>query len=133
MQLILKLSESFAVDLSDLQGAEKPAPWRSSARSSPIPCSPRTAGDQELTEIADAAPNAAAGIAKLYRAYKEQLGRLSDLSEILAREGHQTRLSGTRLPIDEVHEVFETRPNHFFPPSRRRRRPSTPSSAPATT
>ena len=50
---------------------------------------------------------------KLFRAYREQAERLSDLSELLAREGRATALSGARLPIDEVHEVFERRPNHF--------------------
>ncbi len=70
-------------------------------------------GDQELVELAEGAPNAAAGIVKLFRAYREQATRLSDLSEILAKEGHETAASGTRLPIDEVHEVFERRPNHF--------------------
>ena len=31
----------------------------------------------------------------------------------MAREGKTTAVSGARLPIDEVHEVFERRPNHF--------------------
>src|SRR6185312_8330786 len=70
-------------------------------------------GDQELVEIAEAAPNAAAGVVKLYRAYREQAARLSDLSDLLAREGRATALSATRLPIDEVRAVFEGRPNHF--------------------
>lgn len=116
VQLILKLSDIFAVDLSDLQGAEKPGTMTQLREVFADPLlAGELPGEQELVEIADAAPNAAAGIAKLYRAYKEQLGRLSDLSDILAREGRQTRMSGTRLPIDEVHEVFETRPNHFAP------------------
>ena len=42
-------------------------------------------GDQELIEISDAAPNAATGVIKLYRAYREQAERLSDLSELLAQ------------------------------------------------
>ena len=70
-------------------------------------------GDQELIEIAEAAPNAAAAVIKLFRAYREQADRLSDLSELLAREGRATALSGARLPIDEVREIFERRPNHF--------------------
>ena len=70
-------------------------------------------GDQELIEIAEAAPNAAAAVIKLFRAYREQAERLSDLTELLAREGSATALSGARLPIDEVREVFERRPNHF--------------------
>ena len=89
-------------------------------------------GDQELVEIAEAAPNAAAAVIKLFRAYREQAERLSDLSELLAREGRATALSAARLPIDEVREIFERRPNHF-PTSRRRRRPSSPYSNPATT
>ena len=88
-------------------------------------------GDQELIEIAEAAPNASAAVIKLFRAYREQAERLSDLTELLAREGRATALSGARLPIDEVHEIFERRPNHF-PASRRRRRPSPRCSTPAT-
>ena len=70
-------------------------------------------GDQELIEIAEAAPNAAAGDDQAFRAYREQAERLSDLNELLAREGRATALSGARLPIDEVREIFERRPNHF--------------------
>lgn len=70
-------------------------------------------GDQELIEVAEAAPNAAAAVVKLFRAYREQAERLSDLSELLAREGQATVASAARLPIDEVREVFERRPNHF--------------------
>ena len=70
-------------------------------------------GDQELVEIAEAAPNAAAAVVKLFRAYREQAERLSDLSEMLARDGRATSLSSARLPIDEVRETFERRPNYF--------------------
>src|SRR5690606_2695370 len=55
-------------------------------------------GDQELVEVAEAAPNASAAIIKLFRAYREQAERLSDLSALLAREGHATSLSAARLP-----------------------------------
>ncbi|MGN6144239.1 MAG: helix-turn-helix domain-containing protein, partial [Mesorhizobium sp.] len=57
--------------------------------------------------------NASAAMVKLFRAYREQAERLSDLNEVLAREGKGTALSGARLPIDEVRETFERRPNHF--------------------
>jgi predicted transcriptional regulator len=63
--------------------------------------------------VAEAAPNAAAAVIKLFRAYREQAERLTDLNEVLAREGKGTALSGARLPIDEVRETFERRPNHF--------------------
>ena len=115
VQLILKLSQTYAVDLSDLQGGgekdgslvELRAVFSDPLLAGELP------GEQELVEIADAAPNAAAGIAKLYRAYREQQGRLTDLSDLLARDGRATTLAGARLPIDEVHETFETRPNHY--------------------
>ncbi len=70
-------------------------------------------GDQELIEVAEAAPNAAGGVVKLYRAYREQAARLKDLADLLAGQGHMEALSGTRLPMDEVRETLEARPNHF--------------------
>ena len=115
VQLILKLSRTYEVDLSDLQGGGDKDGSLVDLRavfSDPL-LSGELPGEQELVEISDAAPNAAAGIAKLYRAYREQQGRLTDLSELLARDGRATTLAGARLPIDEVHETFETRPNHF--------------------
>jgi hypothetical protein len=53
-------------------------------------------GDQEVIEIAEAAPNASAAIFKLHRAYREQAERLSDLSSMLAREGHSPVLVRAR-------------------------------------
>src|SRR5690606_25206466 len=70
-------------------------------------------GDQEIVELAEAAPNASAAVVKLFRAYREQAQRLSDLNQLLAREGLATALSSARLPFDEVHEALERRPNHF--------------------
>ena len=67
----------------------------------PLVVSQTTLKLKTFLEVAEAAPNAAMGIVKLYRAYSEQAKRLSDLSDLLAREGHQTTLSAARLPIDE--------------------------------
>jgi len=114
VQLLLKLSETYQVDLADLQAGRQEGAFTElkGIFSDPL-LAGELPGDQELVEIADAAPNAAAGIAKLYRAYREQQTRLSDLSQLLAREGRTAGPTDTRLPIDEVHEVFETRPNFF--------------------
>src|SRR5918994_6103726 len=113
VQLILKLASVYKVDPEELQGEAR----GSIAALREVFADPLLAGelpgDQELIEIAEAAPNAAAAIVKLFRAYREQAGRLSDLSEMLARDGRMTSLSGARLPIDEVREIFERRPNHF--------------------
>lgn len=113
VQLILKLASVYKIDPEELQGEAR----GSIAALREVFADPLLAGelpgDQELVEIAEAAPNAAAAVIKLFRAYREQAERLTDLTELLAREGHTTALSGARLPIDEVHEVFERRPNHF--------------------
>ena len=113
VQLILKLASIYNVEASELQGeARGSIAALKEAFSDPL-LSGELPGDQELIEIAEAAPNAAAGMVKLYRAYREQAGRLSDLSEMLAREGRATALLATRMPIDEVREALEGRPNHF--------------------
>ncbi|THK37988.1 helix-turn-helix domain-containing protein [Ensifer sp. MPMI2T] len=113
VQLLLKLSSVYKVDLDELQGetggglAQLREVFADPLLAGELP------GDQELIEITEAAPNASGGIVKLYRAYREQASRLKDLADLLAGQGHMAALSGTRLPIDEVREAFEARPNHF--------------------
>lgn len=113
VQLLLKLTSVYKVDLDALQGEASGG----IAALREIFADPLLAGevpgDQELIEVAEAAPNAASAIIKLYRAYREQAARLSDLAELLAREGHETSLSTARLPLDAVRETLERRPNHF--------------------
>ncbi|EDQ34667.1 putative transcriptional regulator [Hoeflea phototrophica DFL-43] len=112
VQLILKLSSVYKVDVEELQGEAGGA----LASLKEVFADPLLAGelpgDQEVVEIAEAAPNAGAAIIKLHRAYREQAERLSDLSAMLARDGQAPSLSGTRLPMDEVREVLENTPNH---------------------
>ncbi|WP_394889646.1 short-chain fatty acyl-CoA regulator family protein [Mesorhizobium sp. AaZ16] len=113
VQLILKLASVYKVEPEELQGEAR----GSIAALREVFADPLLAGelpgDQELIEVAEAAPNAAAAMIKLFRAYREQAERLSDLSELLAREGRATALLGARLPFDEVREIFERHPNHF--------------------
>lgn len=113
VQLLLRLASVYKVDLDELQGESAGnARQLREVFADPL-LSGELPGDQELVEIADAAPNVAGGILKLYRAYREQAARLTDLAEILAREGHETSIAGTRLPIDEVRERLERRPAFF--------------------
>lgn len=113
VQLVLKLASAYDIDPADLQGeAGGSIAALKEVFSDPL-LAGELPGDQELVEVAQAAPNAAAGVVKLFRAYREQAGRLSDLSEMLAKEGRATALAGTRMPIDEVRDVFERRPNFF--------------------
>ncbi len=113
VQLLLKLSSVYKVDLDELQGEAA----GSVSQLREIFTDPLLAGelpgDQELVEMSEAAPNATAAVNKLYRAYREQAARLTDLAELLAREGHETAVSAARLPADEVRELLERRPNYF--------------------
>ena len=113
VQLLLKLSSVYKIDLDELQGETKGSvSLLKEVFSDPL-LSGEIPGDQELVDIAEASPNATGGILKLYQAYKEQAARLTDLADLLAREGHETNLSSTRLPMDEVREKLERRPNYF--------------------
>jgi len=113
VQLILKLASVYKVEPEELQGeAGASLSALREVFSDPL-LTGELPGEQELVEVAEAAPNAASALIKLYRAYREQAERLTDLSQLLAREGRATTVSGTRLPIDEIREIFERRPNHF--------------------
>ncbi|MEC9342990.1 MAG: short-chain fatty acyl-CoA regulator family protein [Pseudomonadota bacterium] len=112
VQLLLKLSATYTLDLEELRGEG----GGSLAALKEAFADPLLEGElpspQEIVEVAEAAPNAASAIVKLHRAYRESLDRLSDLSDMLAREGHTTTLSAARMPLDELREVLEKRPNH---------------------
>jgi predicted transcriptional regulator/DNA-binding XRE family transcriptional regulator len=113
VQLLLKLASTYKVDPADLQGEAKGSVAAlKEAFADPL-LAGELPGDQELIDLADSAPNAAAAVAKLYRAYREQARRLSDLSELMAHEGRGAPLASAHLPIDEVRDALEGRPNHF--------------------
>lgn len=113
VQLLLKLAATYKVDLDALQGeggglaAQLREVFADPLLSGEIP------GDQEIVEVAEAAPNAALATVKLYRAYREQAARLSDLATLLASEGREMAATGSRLPMDEVRQSLERRPNFF--------------------
>ncbi|WP_421853919.1 helix-turn-helix domain-containing protein [Oricola sp.] len=113
VQLLLKLASVYKIDLEDLQsGGDSVLPHLKEMFADPL-LAAELPGDQELVEVSDVAPNVATAMLKLYRAYREGQERLTDLSDLLAREGHETKLSGARLPMDEAREAFERRANHF--------------------
>lgn len=111
--LIIKLSSVYKIDPQELQveGAGTLSALKE-VFADPLLVG-ELPGDQELVEVTDAAPNAASGIVKLYRAYREQHERLSDLSAMLAQNEDGPQMLGSRLPIDIVRQVFEERPNYF--------------------
>jgi predicted transcriptional regulator/DNA-binding XRE family transcriptional regulator len=113
VQLLLKLGSVYKIELDALQGeggglaGQLREVFADPLLAGEIP------GDKEIVEVAEAAPNAALATMKLYRAYREQAVRLSDLADLLSRAGHETSIAAARLPLDEVREVFERHP-HFF-------------------
>lgn len=112
VQLILKLASTYKIDVEELQGeVGSTAGELRQVFADPLLSGEIPAGE-ELAEVAELAPNAAQGMVKLYRAYREQAARLSDLAGLLAQTGHDPALSGARLPMDEVRDRLETRPNH---------------------
>lgn len=114
VQLLLRLSSVYKVDLELLQAESSGAATQLREVFADPLLAGEVPGEQEVLELADMAPNAAGGIIKLYRAYREQAARLTDLSELLAREGHETSLAGARLPVDLVRERMERR-SCFYP------------------
>lgn len=113
VQLILKLASIYKIEPDDLHG-EAPGSIASLREAFADPLlAGELPGEQELLELAETAPNVSAAVIKLHRAYREQAARLSDLTDMLARDGRATVASTARLPIDEVRDAFERRPNHF--------------------
>ncbi|WP_416357951.1 helix-turn-helix domain-containing protein [Aureimonas phyllosphaerae] len=112
VQLLLKMAQAFSLDLGEWQGGDREKVVADLRRIFADPLiAGELPGEGELVELADAAPNVAAAFAKLHRAYGETQTRLSDLSAAMGRgEGAGLRLS--RLPLDEVRDVLETRPHH---------------------
>jgi predicted transcriptional regulator/transcriptional regulator with XRE-family HTH domain len=113
VQLILKLAGTYKIDVEALQGETGSAAGELREVFSDPLLAGEIPGGEELIEVAEAAPNVALGLTKLYRAYKEQAARLTDLAGFLAQSGHETVLSAAKLPMDEVREALAARPNHF--------------------
>ena len=113
VQLILKLASVYRIEPEALQADEKASVAALREVFADPLLTDELPGDAELAELVAGAPDVSAAIVKLFRAYREQGGRLSDLSALLAKEGRATALSSARLPFDEVSEVLAARPNHF--------------------
>ncbi len=114
VQLVLKLSGVFDINLEDLQSGTdaNSVSALKEVFSDPL-LESELPGDTEILEMTESAPNAVAAITKLYRAYRESLARLSDVTRLLNQSGHQTLPDDSRLPIDEMREKFENMSAHF--------------------
>lgn len=112
VQLLLKLASVYKVDIESLQGGNDTSLSQLKEMFGDPLLAAELPGDQELVEISEAAPNVSVAVLKLYRAYREGQERLSDLTDLLAREGHETSLAQARLPTDEVRDMLEKNPNY---------------------
>lgn len=112
VQLLLKLASTYEINLEELKGEAGGSQTALKEVFADPLLSAELPGDQELFEIAEAAPNAASAILKLYKAYRESQQRLSDLKDILAREGHAPSVQSAHLPADAVRDHFEGKPNY---------------------
>ena len=112
-QVLLKLATHYRLDLGDLgrEGGDEIAGLKE-AFADPL-LSGEITGTRELVDLADTVPNAAAGVVKLYRAYREALDRLSELSGMLAERGVSAPASPTaQLPVERFRAIVETCPHH---------------------
>lgn len=107
-QLVMKLVSTFKIDVEELQptGEAGSVAALKEVFSDPL-LSGELPGDTELLEISDGAPNAAIGIVKLYRAYREQQDRLTDLSQLMGEAGHAVENQSKQLPVEMVRNLFD--------------------------
>ena len=112
-QVLLKLAARYDLDLGELQGSGgSELGGLREAFADPL-LSGEITGEREIADLADAVPNAAAGVVKLYRAYRETLERLSDLSGMLSEKGVAAPQARAQLPIERFRAITEPRPHHL--------------------
>ena len=102
VQVILKLSAAFDVDLGRLHVADADARLDDlkAVFADPLLASELPSTD-ELAEVADAAPNVGIAVTRLYRAWRETLARLSDLSRDIAGMAADGPAAGLAVPAAE--------------------------------
>ncbi|MEP3524705.1 MAG: short-chain fatty acyl-CoA regulator family protein [Hyphomicrobiales bacterium] len=114
VQLLLKLSTKYEIDLKELQGDES---GQTNEALKEIFSDPLLAGevasDSELIEAADSVPNLVSGLIHLYRAYKESNDKLSTLSHLMSDDAKAHIVTQSRLPLDEVRDHLQSHPYYF--------------------
>lgn len=113
-QLLLRLAETFDVDLKDLSGDEdsRAAASLKEVFSDPLFGGLRL-GNTEITDLVGASPSAAQAIVTLYRAYRETVTNTAAMAEQLANRDGSVQVDALRFPIEEVRDFFHDSSNHF--------------------
>lgn len=114
VQLLLKLSTKYEIDLKELQGDESGQTTEALKEVFSDPLLVReVASDSELVEAADSVPNLVSGLIHLYRAYKESTDKLSTLSHLMSDETKAHVVTQSRFPLDEVRDYLQNKPYYF--------------------
>lgn len=114
VQLLLKLSTKYEIDLKELQGDESGQTTKALKEVfSDSLLAGEVASDSELVEAADSVPNLVSGVIHLYRAYKEATDKLSTLSHLMSDDEKAKVVAKSRLPLDEVREYLQAHPYYF--------------------
>ncbi|CUH39422.1 putative transcriptional regulator [Jannaschia seosinensis] len=108
--VLLALATEHAIDLGTLGRGGGELQGLREAFDDPL-LSAELTGPRELADMADTAPAASAGVVKLYRAYREALDRLADLSGKLAEQGAGAATIDLP-PAQRFRDLFEPRPCH---------------------
>ncbi|MEM9732359.1 MAG: short-chain fatty acyl-CoA regulator family protein [Pseudomonadota bacterium] len=112
--LVMKLVTTFEVDEEELQGDDAAAAVASLREVFMDPLlSGELPGNGELMELCEGTPNVTQGVVKLYRGYREQQARLSDLSRLMRSEGAsagQENQTMPPMPLEQVRQQLEALP-----------------------
>jgi hypothetical protein len=116
VQVLLKLSSVYGVDVAELSGIESGDSVEALREvfSDPLLLG-EIASPVELSDFAEAAPNAARGVTRLFAAYREALERLSDLSQSMTHQDAAPAETAARLPLRRAQAYFEEH-GPWFPP-----------------
>ena len=113
-QLLLRLADVYDLDLKSLAGNDEE---RALAELKEVFSDPLFTGmgiaNQDLQDVAMANPQAAQGVAALYRAYLAAVNSASDLAERLTDENKAANLDTRHFPIEEVRDFIHNEANHF--------------------
>ena len=114
VQVLLKLSSVYGIDVAELSGDDGSVTVEALKEvfSDPLLLG-EIASPAELSDFADAAPNAAHGMTRLFQAYREALERLSDLSHSMASRNEAPAEAGAGLPFQRAAAYFEEAGPYF--------------------
>ena len=112
-RVLVRLASEYQLDLAGLERSDGDGiAGLREAFADPL-LSGEIAGPRELSDVAELAPDTARGVAKLYRAYRETLQRLSELSGHLSEAAVASSALAPRSAVERYRAAVETVPYHY--------------------